>query len=324
MKNYLVTGAAGFIASVVSRMLLDSGAAVVGIDNLNDAYDVRMKEHRLQHLERYSNFQFIKQDISDRSIMKINELQGRDFDAVINLAARAGVRDSLLDPWVYMNTNSTGTLNLLEFCKEQKIQKFIQASTAGVYGDGAPLPTPETAPTNHPMQVYAASKLSAESLCYAYHSLYQIDVTVLRFFNVYGPSGRPDSAMFRFTKWIFENLEVRLNGDGTQTRGFTFVDDIARGTIAGLKRVGYEIFNLGGHEKISINRLIEIIEDRTGNQARIVKYPRHPADIMSSLADVSKAKDMLKWNPSVSLEEGIARTVEWYQTNRDWACEIET
>ncbi len=323
MKNYLVTGAAGFIASVVSRMLLDSGAGVVGIDNLNDAYDVRMKEHRLEHLETYSNFQFMKQDISDRSIIKIDQLQGRDFDAVINLAARAGVRDSLLDPWVYLDANATGTLNLLEFCKNQDIPKFVLASTSSIYGENAPLPTPETASSDFPLQSYAASKKAAETMAHAYHYLFDLDITVLRFFTVYGPAGRPDMVMFRFIKWITEGTTLQLNGDGTQTRGFTYVDDIARGTIEALKPLGYEIINLGGHEEMSINELLGKIENIVGQKARIQSNPCHPADVSSNLADVSKARKMLDWQPEVSLEEGIARTVEWYQQNRDWAQHIE-
>jgi nucleoside-diphosphate-sugar epimerase len=324
MKNYLVTGAAGFIASVVSRMLLESGAAVVGIDNLNDAYDVRMKEHRLKQLQGFSNFHFLKMDISDRSILDLDQLRKRNFDAVINLAARAGVRDSLLDPWVYVDTNATGTLNLLELCKNLKIPKFVLASTSSIYGENAPLPTPETASSDYPLQSYAASKKAAEAMAHAYHYLFDIDVTVVRYFTVYGPAGRPDMVMFRFIKWITESMPLKLNGDGTQTRGFTYVDDIARGTIAALQPLSYEVINLGGHEEMSINELIEEIENLVGQKANIQSNPRHPADVSSNLADVTKAKSILKWQPSVALEEGIASTVEWYQQNRDWARDIQT
>jgi nucleoside-diphosphate-sugar epimerase len=170
------------------------------------------------------------------------------FDAVINLAARAGVRQSVENPWVYLQTNVTGTLNLLELCRRYEVPKFILASTSSIYGANAPLPTPEDYDSDHPLQPYAASKKGAEVLCYSYHFLYGIDVTVFRYFTVYGPAARPDMVMFRFTQWIREERPVKLNGDGEQSRGFTYVDDIARGTIQGLRPLGYEIFNLGARD----------------------------------------------------------------------------
>jgi nucleoside-diphosphate-sugar epimerase len=324
MEKYLIPGAAGFIASFVAERLLNQGAAVVGLDNLNDAYDVRMKEYRLEKLKKHSRFTFFKLDISDRRLLKNKKLQNQDFNAVINLAARAGVRDSLLDPWVYLDTNATGTLNLLEFCHQEGISKFLLASTAGLYGDGAPLPTSEIEPTDNPLQVYAASKKSAEAIAHAYHYLYGIDITIVRYFNVYGPAGRPDSVMFRFVKWIQEEMPVHLNGDGDQSRGFTYIDDIARGTISALKPLGYEIINLGGHELMTINSLIKTLEEITENQAEIVQHPRHPADLMSSQADVSKAKSLLGWEPQISLQEGISRVVEWYRRERSWVSKINT
>ncbi len=305
MDRYLVTGAAGFIASVVSQKLLDTGAEVVGLDNLNEAYDVRIKQYRVDQLLRNPNFSFLKLDVSDRSILENKELLGKDFKAVINLAARAGVRDSLLDPWVYLDTNATGTLNLLEFCKKEGIPKFLLASTAGLYGEGAVKPTPETEPTDHPLQVYAASKKSAESLAHAYHYLFGLDVSIVRYFNVYGPAGRPDSVVFRFVKWIEEEMPVHLNGDGSQSRGFTYVDDIARGTIAAIKPLGFEIINLGGHELMTVNHLIDQLEKIIGKKAQIVQHPRHKADLLSSQADVRKAREVIGWEPQISLEEGI-------------------
>ena len=324
MSKYLVTGTAGFIASVVSQKLLDSGAEVVGIDNMNHAYDVRMKEYRLDKLRENPKFEFLKLDVSDRSILDNDQLQGRDFSAVINLAARAGVRDSLKDPWVYLDTNATGTLNLLELCKREGIEKFLLASTAGLYGEEALRPTPETEGTDYPLQVYAASKKAAESLAHAYHYLFNIDVTVMRYFNVYGPAGRPDSVMFRFVKWIQEGMAVQLYGDGSQSRGFTYVDDIARGTIAALKPLGFEIINLGGHELMPITDLIDTLESIIGKKAEIVQQPRHRADILTSQADVSKARRVLGWEPEVTLESGIQKVVEWYLDERSWAKDIET
>lgn len=325
MANYLVTGAAGFIAARVVEMLLNAGHTVIGVDNMNDSYDVRMKSYRLTKLNRLPGFTFHLLDIADRDAFKpSSEITTLDFDAVINLAARAGVRQSVLDPWVYIDTNITGTLNLLEMCRHKQIPKFILASTSSIYGEGAPLPTPEETSSDLPLQPYAASKKGAESLCHAYHFLYDIDVTVFRYFTVYGPAPRPDMVMFRFTKWINENLPVLINGDGEQSRGFTYLDDIARGTIMGLKTMGYEIINLGGHETIKINDLLRIFEDLLGHRARVEYRQRHPADMLTSWANTEKARRLLGWEPEVSLRQGIARLVDWYKAERSWASQIET
>ena len=304
MENYLVTGAAGFIASRVIEILLDAGHTVVGVDNMNDAYDVRMKEYRLKKLLHHPNFTFFHSDIAERQTFDTkSQLRQRSFAAVINLAARAGVRQSVENPWVYVDTNITGTLNLLEFCRELSIPKFILASTSSVYGDNAPLPTPETVSSDFPLQSYAATKKSAEVMCYVYHYLYGLDVTIFRYFTVYGPSPRPDMVMFRFTQWISEGRPVKLNGDGEQSRGFTYVDDIAHGTILGLKPLGYEIINLGGHEVIKINELIRMLESLTGKMANIEYLPRHPADMVTNWANVEKAKQLLGWEPIIRLAE---------------------
>ena len=322
MADYLITGAAGFIASRVSSLLLDAGHSVTGIDNLNDAYDVRMKQFRLNQLSDYERFSFHQVDISDWDQLQ-NSLGDRSFEAVINLAARAGVRASVENPWVYVDTNVTGTLNLLEFAQRVGISKFVLASTSSIYGADAPIPTPESAGSSKPLQAYAASKKGAEALTHAYHHLYGIDVTIVRFFTVYGPAGRPDMSIFRFIRWILEGEPLQLNGDGTQSRGFTYIDDIARGVIQALKPVGYEVINLGGHETISMNALIALIEEKLGRKAIIKHYPFHSADMKSNLADVSKAGQLLGWEPHVGLEEGITRSIEWYRQNRDWAKDIE-
>jgi UDP-glucuronate 4-epimerase len=330
MGHYLVTGAAGFIAARVVEMLLDAGHTVTGIDNLNDAYDVRMKTYRLKRLNHRDSFQFTKLDISHKDGLEALYRQSAmgkkspPFDAVINLAARAGVRQSLEDPWVYVETNVTGTLNLLELSRVYQIPKFILASTSSVYGANAPLPTPEDADSSHPLQAYAASKKGAEVLCHAYHYLYGMDVTVFRYFTVYGPAGRPDMVMFRFTKWIDAGLPVQLNGDGEQSRGFTYVDDIARGTILGLKPLGYEIINLGGHESIKINELIRILEEMIGKKAQIEYLPFHPADMLANWADVEKAKKLLGWEPRISLQEGITNLVAWYHAEKEWVSQVRT
>jgi nucleoside-diphosphate-sugar epimerase len=328
MANYLVTGAAGFIGSRVAELLMDAGDRVIGIDNLNDAYDVRIKYWRLNRLLGRPDFTFHQLDISDRRALEsaqlAEQLQAAALDGVINLAARAGVRQSVENPWVYVETNVTGTLNLLELCRRWQIPKFILASTSSIYGADPPLPTPEEASSDRPLQPYAASKKGAEALCHAYHFLYDIDVTVFRYFTVYGPAGRPDMSMFRFTQWISEGRPVRLNGDGTQSRGFTYVDDIARGTILGLKPLGYEIINLGGHETITINELINLLEELIGKKAQIQFLPANPADMLANWANIEKAKNLLGWEPRVSLLQGVSRLVEWYNAERDWARMVDT
>jgi len=234
------------------------------------------------------------------------------------------VRQSVLNPWVYVDTNVTGTLNLLELCKEIKIPKFILASTSSIYGENAPLPTSEEADSDHPLQPYSATKKGAEALCHAYHYLNGIDVTVFRYFTVYGPAARPDMVMFRFVQWINEGRPVYIQGDGEQSRGFTYLDDIARGTILGLQPMGYEIINLGGHEVIKINELIQILEGMLGQKAQVAYLPRHPADMLTNWASVEKARRLLGWEPLVGLEEGIQNLVDWYLAERSWASQIET
>jgi UDP-glucuronate 4-epimerase len=324
MARYLVTGAAGFIASRVCDFLLEDGHTIVGLDNLNTAYDVRLKQYRLERLAIKQNFQFHRLDISDRpSLLALLENEGQ-FDAVINLAARAGVRASVENPWAFVDTNLTGTLNLLEVCKQYEIPKFILASTSSIYGADAPQPTPESAESGMPLQPYSASKKAAEVMCHAYHYLYGIDVSIFRYFTVYGPAGRPDMVMFRFAQWISEGRPVRLNGDGSQSRGFTYVDDIARGTIAGLKPIGYEIINLGGHEPITMNEMIQRLEELIGCKANVEFLPFHKADMMSNLADVSKARRLLGWESRVDLADGMRRLVDWYRVERSWASQVIT
>jgi nucleoside-diphosphate-sugar epimerase len=323
MANYLISGAAGFIAARVSQLLLDAGHGVIGLDNLNDAYDVRMKEYRLAALREHNGFSFHQMDIADRDAVNNLDTHLANIEAVINLAARAGVRASVKDPWVYVDTNVTGTLNLLEVCQRNNVQKFLLASTSSIYGQDAPLPTPESAPSDFPLQAYSASKKGAEAMCHAYHYLYDIDVSVARFFTVYGPAGRPDMSIFRFIRWIIEGERVQVFGDGEQTRGFTYIDDIARGVILALKPVGFEIINLGGHENISMNGLIRLIERKIGKDAVIDYHEAARADMAANLADVTKAGNLLGWEPAVSLEEGINRTIAWYRSNQEWAKQLD-
>ncbi len=267
-------------------------------------------------------FTFFRLDISDRKALE--QLSALPFDAIFNLAARAGVRQSVENPWVYVDTNITGTLNLLEMCRQGSIPKLILASTSSIYGANAPLPTPEDADSSHPLSPYAASKKGAEVMCHSYHRLFGIDVTVFRYFTVYGPAGRPDMSMFRFTRWISEGSPLLLYGDGQQSRGFTYVDDIARGTILGLKPLGYEIINLGGHESIKMIDLIHCLEDRIGKKAQIEYLPPNPTDMLANQADVEKAGRLLGWEPRVTLNEGVANLIAWYNAERAWASQLET
>ncbi|HEX5840814.1 MAG TPA: NAD-dependent epimerase/dehydratase family protein [Anaerolineales bacterium] len=322
MGHYLVTGAAGFIGARTSELLIRDGHTVSGIDNLNEAYDLRMKHYRLERLQAMGGFTFYKLDISEKSV--IDALKDQGFDGVINLAAWAGVRASVRNPWVYVDSNMTGTLNMLELCRQTGTKKFVVASTSSIYGENPPYPTPESASSSEPLQPYAASKKGAEAMAHAYHHLYDIDVTVVRFFTVYGPAGRPDLSIFRFVQWISEGRPVLVNGDGEQSRGFTYIDDIARGVILSLKPVGFEIVNLGGHEVITINNLIKLVEDVVGKKAIVQYGPPDPADMRSNWADVSKAGVLLGWEPQFSMRAGIEKLVEWYNAEREWASEILT
>lgn len=324
MASYVVTGAAGFIGSQVALALLNQGHTVLGVDNLSQAYDVRMKQHRLEALTSRENFKLLQADIAEKATIDQLFAQNLNPDAVINLAAIAGVRASTTDPWSYLNTNTFGTLNMLEYARHQKVPKFILASTSSLYGEDGTPPHNELAPTDHPLAPYAASKKGAEAFAYSYHHLYKIDISVLRYFTVYGPAGRPDMSMFRFCQWISEGRPVTITGDGSQSRGFTYVDDIASGTLLALKKVGYEVFNLGGHEVISINDLVSMLEEMIGKPALRQYIPAHPADVYSNVADVSKARQMLGWQPQIGLEEGVRRLVDWYQSNRSWAKDIIT
>jgi UDP-glucuronate 4-epimerase len=323
MSHYLVTGAAGFIGARTSEMLLEQGHLVTGLDNLNHAYDPRLKEYRLHRLQAMPGFDFVLADISDRAILESTALE-RKFDAVVNLAARAGVRASVEDPWVFVDTNVTGTLNLLELCRRNGIPKFLLASTSSIYGANPIYPTPETESSSEPLQPYAASKKGAEAMAHAYRHLYGLDVSIVRYFTVYGPAGRPDLSIFRFVQWVVEGRPVLIYGDGAQSRGFTYVDDIARGTILALQPLGYEILNLGGHEVITINDLVEMVEEITGRKAVIEHGPVNPADMRTNQADVGKARRLLGWEPQVSMADGIRRLVDWYMAERSWASQVET
>lgn len=322
MSQYLVTGCAGFIGSKVTEFLLKEGHRVTGVDNLNDAYDQRLKRWRLEQIEGKPGFAFHELDICDREALR-QECRDK-FDAVINLAARAGVRQSVDNPWVYLETNVTGTLNLLELCRERDIGKFVLASTSSLYGATNPRPFKEDADTSGPLSPYAASKKSAEVLCYTYHYLYGIDISIPRYFTVYGPAGRPDMSLFRFVQWIAERHPVTVFGDGQQSRDFTYVDDIARGTIAALRPLGYEVINLGSDQPAVLMDTIRKVEQKLEEKADLRYQPAHAADVPATWADIGKAKRLLKWQPKTSLDQGIQSLVDWYQENEAWARDIKT
>lgn len=312
--THLVTGVAGFIASRTAEMLLEQGYNVVGVDNMNDYYDVRLKAHRLEKLCAKKGFTYYPIDIEDyKALEKLFETF--KFETIFNLAARAGVRYSLENPFVYNSTNSTGTLNLLELMRHHKVEKIVLASTSSLYA-GLPMPFVEELAVNTPLTPYAASKKAAEMMAYSYHKMHGIDVSVVRYFTVYGPAGRPDMAPLRFVKWIAEGTPITLYGDGEQARDFTYVDDIARGTILASKKLGYEVINLGGGKNpVSINRFIAMIEEKTGQKALIERHPSHKADMKETWADITKAGQLLGWKPEITLEEGVKRTVSWYREN---------
>ncbi|MCS7306832.1 MAG: GDP-mannose 4,6-dehydratase [Thermoguttaceae bacterium] len=382
--RYLVTGCAGFIGWKVAELLLRCGAEVVGLDDLNPAYDIRLKRWRLDRLLACPGFRFFQIDITQaEAVEKLFSawlgpkkplghalaLQPADspegkfvsqrgqtcldsgskpggptehcsglpssfdssanesgstppFDAVVHLAARAGVRASLLEPEIYFRTNTLGTLVLLEACRRYGVPKFLLASTSALYGRDNPIPYREDADTSRPLSPYAASKKAAECAAYTYHYLYDLDVVVLRYFTVYGPAGRPDMSVFRFVRQITEGEPVTIYGDGNQRRDFTYVEDVARGTLAALQLKGFEIINLGSDRPVSIQQLIERIEQLVGKPARLQYRPVHPADVPATWADIRRAKEKLGWSPQTSLEEGLAQTVAWYQEHRNWAAQI--
>ena len=324
-KKYLVTGVCGFIASQVCSQLLEEGDQVIGVDNLNNYYDVRLKKWRLDQLTIHpnaNNFRFVKLDIENpESLKELCRSEGH-FDAVLNLAARAGVRYSMENPHVYLSTNAEGSLNLLECMLEHECTKFVLASTSSLYA-GQKMPFTEDLAVNQPLSPYAATKKAGELMAYSYHKLYGIDVSVVRYFTVFGPAGRPDMSPYRFIKWITEGETIQIFGDGSQSRDFTYIDDIAKGTIAATKEVGYEIINLGGgRNPVSLNTVISKLEELIGKKAKIEHKPFHIADIKETWADIKKAKQLLGWEPKTTLDQGLENSVKWYMDNRYWLKDV--
>jgi nucleoside-diphosphate-sugar epimerase len=331
--RYLLTGCAGFIGLHVCRRLLQEGHQVTGIDNLNDAYDPRLKQSRLAQLVCLPRFRFHLADIADpRAIEEVVAVDARTdtalgprspYAAVIHLAARTGIRMSARIPRCYYRTNVEGTLNLLELCRVHSIPKFLLASSSSLYGPPKELPCREDSDTSHPLSPYAASKKAAETLVHSYHHLYGIDASVLRYFTVYGPAGRPDMSVFYFIRRIAEGEPVIVFGDGTQRRDFTYVDDIAAGTLAALRPLGYEAINLGGGHPVPLVELIEEIGRQLGKAVQIESRSANPMEVTATWAENGKARELLGWSPQISLAEGIRRSIAWYRENRNWVLSLE-
>lgn len=316
MPTHLVTGAAGFIASRTAQLLLERGDSVVGIDDCNDYYDPRLKAYRLEQLKRFPNFTYHQADIAEAPIL--DELfVTHQFHTVLNLAARAGVRTSLETPAIYLKTNTLGHGRILELMRHHKVKKVVLASTSSLYSN-QPTPFTEDMVVDTPISPYAASKRAAELLSYTYHLQYGIDVSIVRYFTVYGPAGRPDMSVFRFIEQIRSGTPITIYGDGLQSRDFTYVDDIALGTIAAMSPVGYEVFNLGGGQHPStLMDLIHAIESHLGRKAIIKHLPAHSADLPTTAASIAKAHRLLNWQPTTPLETGIAHTLAWHLNNRN-------
>jgi nucleoside-diphosphate-sugar epimerase len=317
-QKILVTGAAGFIGSRVCALLCEAGNEVVAFDSFNDAYDQRLKEWRWSQLEKQPGIELTRLDLlAVPGLTALFEKHaglraGRPpFDAVMNLAARAGVRPSVENPGIYVEANITGSLNLLELCRKFDTKKFVLASSSSLYGAGHPTPYREDLNTDRPLSPYAATKKAAELMAYTYHYLHGLDVSALRYFTVFGPAGRPDMAPLRFVQRIREGRPIT-------------VDDIARGTIAALKPVGCEVFNLGSDQPVKLSALIGLVEKLTGCRAVQDRRPGHPADVPATWADIAKARRVLGWSPETSFEEGMRQLVDWYESNRSWAREIDT
>jgi nucleoside-diphosphate-sugar epimerase len=316
-RTILVTGVAGFIGQRTAKILLSKQCRVIGLDNMTDSENLALQEFRLSQLKKHDHFSFHLIDIQDTK--SLEELFAQyQFDAVIHLAAKVGVRESISYPHTYLHTNVQGTLNILEMMQKHKVKKLVFASTSSVYS-GLEVPFYENSPVETPISLYATTKRASEMMCYTYHSLYGIDVSILRYFTVYGPAGRPDMSYFRFIRWIDEGKPVTIHGDGTQFRDFSYIEDIANGTVKALKNVGYDIFNLGGgNGTYTLNYMIQLIEEYLGKKAQIVYQDFLSSDMKATWANIDKAKKVLAWQPQVDFKTGIRNCVEWYLDNKAW------
>ena len=314
--NFLVTGGAGFIGSHVCERLLRFGHAVWAFDDLNDFYDTRLKRRNLCEIQSLARpFEFVHGDLTDRAAL--DELLGSvKFDQIVHLAARAGIRPSLQQPALYQRVNVEGTLNLLEAARLNHVRKITIASSSSVYGVNSKVPFSESDPIFCAISPYAASKLACEALGHVYHHVYGLDVVILRFFTAYGPRQRPDLAIHKFSRLITTGKPIPVFGDGSAARDYTYISDILDGVMACTeKEFGYEVFNLGESQTVSLDRLIELLESALGQKAIIDRQPPQPGDVPITCADVTKARARLGYDPSVKIEQGIPLFVDWFRRN---------
>lgn len=330
--NILVTGAAGFIGSALALRLLERGERIVALDNLNDYYDVGLKEARLARLSAYSGFEFEKADIADRE--RMSRLFGeRQFDAVMHLAAQAGVRYSIENPGAYIDANLVGFANVIEGARRSQVRHFVFASSSSVYGANAKLPFAEDDNIDHPVSLYAATKKANELMAHSYAHLYRLPCTGLRFFTVYGPWGRPDMALFKFTRGILAGDTIPVFNRGEMVRDFTYVDDIVEGVARVIDRPAqadpawtalapapsssnapYRIYNIGNNQPVKLMRYIEVLEQCLGKKAKLELLPMQAGDVRETIADVSRLEAATGFKPATPIELGIRRFVEWYRS----------
>jgi UDP-glucuronate 4-epimerase len=311
----LVTGSSGFIGFHTCLLLLQNKHYVIGIDNLNDYYDLNLKKSRLRILKKFNNFKFLKKDIENKNIVK--KFKANEIDVIINLAAQAGVRHSLKDPYSYINSNVLGHVNMLELAKKVRAKKFIYASSSSVYGSNKILPFSTNQRVENPVSIYAASKKSGELISESYAHLFGIQCVGLRFFTVYGPWGRPDMATFIFTKKIFEGKEIEVFNNGKMKRDFTFIHDIIDGIMGAVKlnkKFEHRIYNLGNNNPEDLLNFINLIEETIGIKAKKRLLPIQPGDVRETFAEISESTKDLNFKPKVNIKEGIPKFVEWYKS----------
>jgi UDP-glucuronate 4-epimerase len=309
----LITGGAGFIGSHLSERLLEIGYEVVNLDSFNDYYDPGIKRGNVASLLRHERYTLVEGDILDREILEPLFKQHR-FEVVVHLAARAGVRPSITQPLLYEKVNCEGTLNLLELARRTEVDKFIFGSSSSVYGENSKVPFSEEDRVDHPISPYASTKKAGELICYTYHHLYQMKITCLRFFTVYGPRQRPDMAIHKFTRMIANGEKVPMYGEGTSRRDYTYISDIVSGIEKSIQAcTAYHIYNLGESRTIDLRSLINLIQEHLGKKAIIEQLPVQPGDVPITYADISKARREIGYDPKVDVVEGVRRFVDWFK-----------